>query len=97
MNQLETARKALADITARRDGLETRKLALEAQRDAVAYDALTGDKKASVKLAETIREIVTIDGELAAYAAGLRVAEQKLQRLWAPTVRSLSGRKRSKL
>src|SRR5262245_4373362 len=75
---VEQARKTVTELSAKRDETETKKLGLEAVRDACAYAAHTGDKKARAKLTETLSELVKLDGELASFDAAIRTANLKV-------------------
>jgi hypothetical protein len=79
MSQIDAAVKIVADLSAKRDQLETKKLALEGQRDACAFDAVTGSKTAKAKLAEAIEGLLKIDAEIASYTAAIRTGEEKVR------------------
>jgi hypothetical protein len=76
----EQAKKVLNDLIIKREALETKKAALELQRDEIAFDALAlGEDKAKAQLSKVGKLMYDIENELAAMDAATREAERQVQ------------------
>jgi hypothetical protein len=75
---LQQARAIADDLEARRVQLEASRATLEMERDAIAFDALTGQPKAEAALGKIIKSLADLDAGIAVLVAGARTAREKV-------------------
>jgi hypothetical protein len=76
---VDAARAVVAELQTKLDELDTRKLALQAQRDEIAFDALASDEpKAKAQLSKVSKLLIECDHEMGALGGAIAEAERRV-------------------